>query len=140
MADPQVLNTLRTRADAIRSAIIKYEAKIAEAQRDLSHLNATIRLFEIGDDPLQFPVHMDLTRLFKRREIGNICKAALAEHGPLTTRELALHVIRAKGMDEGDKVLRQTISYRIVQSMRLLWKRGGIDSEGKRDGVRVWSY
>jgi hypothetical protein len=45
-----------------------------------------------------------------------------------------LRVIRAKGLDEADKVLRTSITYRIVQAMRLQAKRGKIESPDKRKG------
>lgn len=34
------------------------------------------------------------------------------------TRELAERVIHAKGLDEDDKVLRQSVTFRIVQTQR----------------------
>ena len=56
MSDPQVLVTLRRKRDAINEAIKLYEDKLAQARRDLANVSATIRLFEVGDEPLQFPV------------------------------------------------------------------------------------
>lgn len=139
MSDPNVLLTLRRRRDAINDAIKAYEDKLETARRDLAHIAATIRLFEIGDEPLQFPVYMDIGRLFRPREIGKLCHEALAIESPLDTRELALRVMRAKGMDESDKVLRSTVAHRVVQALSMRLKRGLITSEGKRDGVRLWS-
>nr|WP_047576646.1 hypothetical protein [Methylobacterium sp. ZNC0032] len=139
MSDPNVLLTLRRRRDAINEAIKAYEEKLETARRDLSHISATIRLFEVGDRPLEFPVYMDMGRLFRPREIGRLCHAELAKESPLDTRELALRVIRAKGMDEGDKVLRSTVAHRVVQALTMQMKRGLITSEGKRHGVRMWA-
>jgi hypothetical protein len=59
-----------------------------------------------------------------------ICKQALQQEGPLDTRELALRVVRAKGMDENDRILRKTIALRIVQALRLQERRGGVRGEG----------
>jgi hypothetical protein len=42
---------------------------------------------------------------------------------------------RAKGMDEGDAVLRKAINYRIVQAMRMQEKRGRVIGTGKRKGA-----
>ena len=56
----------------------------------------------------EFPAYVQLGRLWKRGEISAVCREALTDEGPLDTRELAVRVIRAKGLDEGDKVLRQT--------------------------------
>jgi hypothetical protein len=139
MAESQTLVVLRNKRDEIERAIASYEKAIEKAKRDLAHVNATLRLFESPAERTQFPVYVDTLRLFKRGEIVTLCKAALAQEGPLDTRELALRVVRAKGLDEGDTVLRQSIAYRIVQALRLQWKRGKIESPEKRAGARVWT-
>lgn len=128
MADPQIVNTLRRKRDAIEQAIANYEKKIEAAKLDLAHVNATLRLFESPDERTEFPVYVDTLRLFRRGEIVSICKKALAEEGPLDTRELALRVIRHKRLDEADTVLRTSITYRIVHALRSQWKRGRIES------------
>lgn len=139
MSDPQILGTLSRKRHEIEQAIAAYEKKLEAARHDLAHVNATLRLFQIEGERLEFPVYMDTLRLFRRGEIVTICKEALAKEGPLDTRELGLHVIRAKGLDEGDEVLRRSVVYRITQALTLQWKRGRIESEGKRKGVRIWS-
>lgn len=138
MADPQILTTLRRKRDDIEGVIAAYQRKIEDAKRDLSAVNATLRLFELNGEPREFPAHADLGRLWKRGEIVTVCRQALHKEGPLDTRELALRVIRAKGLDEGDKVIRQTVSFRIVQALSIAAKRGKIGSDGKRKGVRIW--
>jgi hypothetical protein len=138
MAESQTLVILRNKRDEIERAIANYEKQIEKARRDLAHVNATLRMFEAPADRTQFPVYVDTLRLFRRGEIVTLCKAALVEEGPLTTPELALRLVRAKGLDEGDKVLRVSLTYRIVQALRLQWKRGKIESPEKRGGVRLW--
>ena len=95
-------------------------------------------MFEAPEGRTEFPVYVNTLRLFRRDEIVAICKKALAEEGPLDTRELAQRVVVTKGLDEADTVLRTSITYRIVQAMRLQWKRGQVESPEKRGGVRVW--
>ncbi len=76
-----------------RSRSIAYpEGKLKDTRVDLSHVNAVIRPYEVGPDPRhQFPVHVDISRLFRRRELADLCKAALAaSEAPMTTRGLAL--------------------------------------------------
>ena len=138
MADPQVLSTLRRKRDDIEAAIATYRKKIDEAERDLSAVAATIRLFELNGEPQQFPAYADLGRLWKRGEVVTVCREALAKEGPLDTRELALRVIKAKGLDEADKVLRQSVAFRIVQALSIAAKRGKIGTLGKRRGLRLW--
>jgi len=139
MADPQIITTLTRKRDEIEAAIKLYEKKIAAAKRDLSSVNATMRLFKLDGDPSDIPAYVDTLRLFNRGEIVTICKAAMAQEGPLDTRELALRVIRAKGMDEGDSVLKTSLAFRIVQALRLQAKRGAVQALGKRKNVSLWS-
>ncbi|MCW2283657.1 hypothetical protein M2323_001429 [Rhodoblastus acidophilus] len=139
MADPLAISILRRKRDEIESAIAAYEAKIEEAKRDLSAVNTTLRLFELNGEPEQFPVYVEVRHLFKRGEIVKLCRAALAEEGPLDNRELALRVVRAKGLDEGDKVLRKSVSFRIVQALSMAARRGTVGDGGKRKGVRLWT-
>ncbi|MFG1189240.1 hypothetical protein [Xanthobacter flavus] len=139
MADPQVLSTLRRKRSEVEGFIAKLEKQIDTAKRDLSAINATIRIFEVNGEPREFPAYVEIHRLFKRGEMTAICRAALAEEGPLDTRELALRVIRAKGLDEGDKALRQTIALRIVQALRLHEQRGGVRRSGRLNGAIVWT-
>ena len=137
MTEPQVVTTLRRKRDEIERAIAGYEKKLAKARRDLAHVNATLRLFKLGQ-PGEAPPYVDLHRLFRRGEMATIAKAALAAEGELDTRELALRVIQAKGMDEADAVLRRSVAFRLVQALTMQAKRGTIMRLGKRNGVLIW--
>jgi hypothetical protein len=66
---------------------------------------------------------VDVHRLFAHREASTLCKQALAE-GPKDTRELALNVRHAKGLNTGDKVLARAISYRLIHMLRKQRLRG----------------
>jgi hypothetical protein len=139
MAELHIISTLTNKRDAIERVIAAYEEKIEACRRDLSNVNATLAIFAAPEGRTQFPVYMDTLRLFKRRELAALAKEALAKEGPLDTRELAVRVIRAKGMDEGDKVLRKSVAFRITQALQMQAKRGTIGVLPKRKGVRVWS-
>ncbi|GJE39010.1 hypothetical protein [Methylobacterium persicinum] len=77
------------------------EKKLEEARANLIHVNAVRRLFELPEDgqPLDFPVHMNLARLFLTGELMALAKAAMTSGNgaPLNTREIATFVIRHKG-------------------------------------------
>lgn len=77
MTDPQVINTLRAKAENLAGYIAKLEADLEQARADLSHVNATIHLFEAPGDGTPFPMHYNLDRLFRRREIGERSPTAL---------------------------------------------------------------
>jgi hypothetical protein len=139
MADPQILSTLRHKQADIENAIASYEKRIEEARRDLVAINAAIRIFDVNPGAGNVRAYMDVYRLFKRGEQIALCKAALAAEGPLSTPELAVRVMRAKGMDDSDKVLRKAITLRLVHALTQQCKRGQIGDGGRRKGgVRVW--
>lgn len=139
MADRQIITTLRTKRAEIERTIAAYDKRIAQAKRDLSAVNATLRLYEMDGERSEFPAYVDVSRLFKRGEMVTLARAALAEEGPLDTRELALRVIRAKGLDAEDTVLRTSVALRLVQALSIAVKRGTIGDAGRRAGVRVWA-
>jgi hypothetical protein len=76
MADPQILTTLRRKQSDIESAIVAYEKRIEEARRDLSAINAAIRLFSVETGAENVASYMDIYRLFKRGEQIAICKGS----------------------------------------------------------------
>ncbi|HWB46275.1 MAG TPA: hypothetical protein VG900_12600 [Hyphomicrobiaceae bacterium] len=140
MTDPQVVNTLRAKAENLQGYIAKLEADLEQARADLSHVVATLHLFEAPDADTPFPMHYNLDRLFKRREIGELCHKALAD-GPKSTRELADWIIAAKGFPAGDRHLRTSVAYRVVQALRMQEKRGGrVTRAGKLGGALVWKF
>lgn len=139
MAEEHALSILRKKRDDIRDMIAAYEKQIAIAKRDLVHVNATIQLFEVNGETPQFPVHMGLHRLFARGELLALCLEALkAAPDGLDTRELALAVVRAKGMDEGDRVLRASVGYKVVTIMPRQARKGVVVDCGRRKGVKLW--
>ena len=138
MGEPLAVVMLRKKRDRIRDVIAAYEAKLREAQIDLAHVNATLRLFAATGEPAEFPPYIDLNRVFRRGETTKFCLATLAVEGPLDTRQLTQRLMKAKGLDVADKVLSATIALRVVQTLRVRAKRGQIDGTDRRKGVCVW--
>ena len=138
MAEAHIVTTLRAKREEIEGYIAELEKRVARARRDLLHVTATLRLYETGQTD-DVPRYADLTRLFRPREIGRLVDAALADAGrPMSTRELALVVVRAKGWNEDDADLRKSVANRIVNMCTMRWKRRSLDSPGKQRGVRLW--
>jgi hypothetical protein len=82
--------------------------------------------------------YVDLNRHLRRGETTRICMEALANEGPLDTRQLALRIIKAKGLSESDKVLAQSIALRVVQTLRMRARRNKVECVTKTKGVCVW--
>jgi hypothetical protein len=139
MAEPHSVSILTRKRDKIRDTIAAYEAKLRQAQADLAHVNATLRLFAATGEPEDFPPYVDLNRVFRRGETTKFCIEAIRSEGPLDTRQLAQRLIKWKGLDTDDKVLVTTVSLRIVQSLRMRARRGQeLDGSERRKGVCVW--
>ncbi len=137
MAEIRTVTTLIKKRDEIRASIRMYEAKIGQARSDLANVTAVLRLFEVSGKAQDLARYMDSYRLFKRGEPWAICAKALAI-GPLSTKELALELMKAKGMDLKDAVLAKTIGHRLIHSLRMQEQRGRVKRDGKRHGVSVW--
>lgn len=139
MSELQIVLALRAKRDELDRIISSYEAVLATARRDFLSVNATLEIFEKGSELAAYPSHLSIARMFKRGELFELCKTALAEaHEGLDTRELACAVIRAKGMDPADGVLRKAIGFKIVRTMLRQQMRGQVQSTGKRKGTMMW--
>ena len=118
MAEPHIITTLRTKCDELDRIISSYEGALAAARRDFVNVYATLELFERNGEAVAYPSRLSIIRMFKWGELFILCKSALTEAPEgLDTRQLARTVIRVKGMDETDAVLRKAIGFRIVQVM-----------------------
>ena len=138
MGEPIIVIGLRRKRDQISGVIAEYERKIKDARADLAHVAAALRLFEVTGEASELPPYIDLNRLLKRGETTAICMKALADEGPLDTRELSERVMRAKGLPVADKVMAKSIALRIVQTLRMRAHNGKLDKPAMRKGVCLW--
>jgi hypothetical protein len=137
MPEIRTVTTLVKKRDEIRASIRMYEKRLEQAKSDLAHVCAVLRLFEASGRGQDLSRYMDSYRLFKRGEPWAICAAALV-NGPLSTKDLALELMKAKGMDLKDAVLAKTLGHRLIHSLRMQEQRKKVCREGKRHGVAVW--
>ncbi len=138
MAEIRTVTTLQLKRQQIVASISHYETQLEQARADLSSINAVIRVFEAGDDPRKLPVYADTFRLFVRGEKWKLCQKALAETPELTTRQLALYIMGAKGFDAKDSVLVLSMTRNITSTLRTRWLRGELTVVGKRNGMCIW--
>lgn len=138
MPELQVINTLNTKADSLRSHIVRLERELEETKAALSHVLATMHLFQPPTSSDEFPLHYNMAQLFKRREIVGYCTEAL-QGGPMDTRQLSDWIIAKKQFPNPDRHLKTSIAFRVVQALRLQEKRGGpIQRIGKVSNVVLW--
>lgn len=141
MAVPQIVNTLTAKRDEIEAHIKVLRDQLRAAESDLSAVTAVLSLYELSPTTqTRFPAYAHLNRLFAYGEMLNLAKDAIAEAGkPLTTREIALAIIRAKQWDERDMMLKKAVAYRLIQSLTRAEKHRRIKGCGKISGVNIWS-
>jgi hypothetical protein len=128
MALPQIVTTLQAKRNEIEAHIAELRRLIEKAERDLSSVTAVLALYEVSPETqTRFPAYAHLNRLFAYGEMFQLCKAALEDAGkPLTTREIAIAVIGAKGWDVADVMLRKAVAYRLIQSLTRAHAQGRI--------------
>jgi len=116
MAEIRTVTTLRSKRTEILASISLYEKRLAQARADLAPVTTCIAIFEASGDGEELSSYVDTQRLFARGEMIALCKDALAS-GSKTTKELALHVMAAKGLDTGDRVLAHAIGHRMIHAL-----------------------
>jgi hypothetical protein len=133
MGEIRTVTTLKHKVEEIRASIRMYEKKLAQAKSDLAHVNAAIRIFDPSDRPQDIARYVDSYRLFKRGEPWAICAAALAS-GPLTTKDLALALMRRRGWTWGIPYFRRPSATGL--SIRFGCRRSGgrCGARGRRKG------
>src|SRR5271169_1922773 len=136
MAEIRTVTTLRSKRAEILASISLYEKRLAQARADLAHISACIVIFEASGDGEDVSSYVDTHRMFARGEMVRLCKEALAS-GPKTTKELALHVMAAKGLDTGDRVLAHAMAQRMIHAFRQQERRGQLQDGEKVKGARV---
>lgn len=138
MSESSAVQILRNKRDEIAAAIANYEKRLAQARSDLAHVNAAITIFEASGERADLPPYVDVHRILARGEAMRLCKEALAE-GALNTRQLALAVMKAKGMDTTDRVLAKSVAARLIHALRQQWRRGLIERKAIERGVCIWA-
>jgi hypothetical protein len=136
MDDPLVIQTLKRKRAEISEVIAAYQGQIAQARHDLAHINASIRLFEGGEQNRAW--YIVSHGFFKKGEIADICVRHLKADGELNTRQLAERVMCEHNLDVTDTVLRNSVVFKVVQSLRHAARRKAVIMVDKRKGICVW--
>lgn len=139
MAEIRTVTTLRSKQAEIQRAIVGYEQRLAQARADLSHVTAAIAIFEASGDRDAMGAYVDIHRIWKRGEMMRLCQGFLKAEGPLSTPALTQRVMKASGLDAGDKILAKAVCHKIVYAMRAQHLRGKVADAGRRGGTRIWA-
>jgi hypothetical protein len=141
MTDPHVISALREKRALVAGLIEKLERKLEQHRADLTHIDGVLRLFQPDRDPGDIKpkrAYARRTRYFARNELSRLCSDALrtADGALMTTDDIAVRLIEAKGFDAADIVLHKAIGEQVLTIMRLFRKRGTVEQIGLGRGVR----
>jgi hypothetical protein len=117
MAKISTVTTLRSKRAEIISSIASYEKRLAQVRADLSHVNTWTALFEVSSKPGAAPPYVDTHSMFARGALMTSCKQARAS-GSKVTKELALDVMAARGLDTSNKKLAHVVATRLIHALR----------------------
>ena len=132
MADSHVVTALIRKRAELAGQIEHAQTALRQLIIDLDNLDATIRLFkpdidleEIRPQPVP-PRHAAL-----KGEISRMVMDTLRQsHRPLTTRDLAQHVMAERGLNTADKRLVKLVGKRVGACLRHQRAKGLLRSEG----------
>jgi hypothetical protein len=137
MEEPLIIKALRDKRAEIHGQIAAYQAQIAQAKHDLAHVNATIGMFT--DIECQRTRYIVSHGFFKKGEIADLCVRHLRQDKELTTRDLAERVMCERGLDPKDTALRNSVVFKVVQSLRHAARRKIVVMLKKRKGMCIWA-
>jgi multidrug resistance efflux pump len=136
MSEPLIIQSLKEKRAEIHGRIAAYQAQIAQAQHDLAHISAAIRLFT--DPEYQRARYLVSHGFFRKGEVADICVRHLRAGTELTTRELAERVMCERKLDVSDATLRNSVVFKVVQALRHAMRRRLVRMVEKRKGMCVW--
>src|ERR1700732_2224162 len=133
MTNTHVISALRLKRAEISGHIHDLEKRIARQRANLANLDATLKLFSPGMNPDAIPPKRAYrrTRYFAHNELSRLTQDALrTASGPLTTAEIAIAVMQAKGMPPGDAAFKEIVADRALTVLRRLANRGAAVKSG----------
>ncbi|MEZ5895030.1 MAG: hypothetical protein R3C51_01400 [Parvularculaceae bacterium] len=119
------LRALKDKRATLAGEIAQLKNKLAWAESQLKHLDATIGIFEPGCDPDAIPNKRPKKRvkLFRQGELGRMILDALrTADGPMRTQDVVSAVLIAMGHDE---TARTALAPRVRTNLQYLVNKAG---------------
>tara|TARA_R110000787_G_scaffold36855_4_gene93822 strand:+ start:2520 stop:2960 length:441 start_codon:yes stop_codon:yes gene_type:complete len=134
-----VSGLIRKRAE-LAGQMEHHQAMVRQLIIDLDHIDATLRLFQ-PDITLEDikPKPLPPRHAAYKGEVARVILGALRESSrPMTTEELAQHVMAGRSMNTADKNLTKTVTKRVGSCLRHHRAKGVLRSVKGADGFLVW--
>ena len=120
MAEPHVISSLRGKRSELAGLVLQLEHQLVQHRTSLAHLDATMRLFDPDIQPQDIRPRQQRPRSawFRQGECLRLIYDELRDAPqPLTTRELAVRIMRVKAMPIDDERRRELIQKTILGSL-----------------------
>jgi hypothetical protein len=110
------------------------QRRLDQHRADLTHIDGTLRVLATDLDPETIKPKRAYrrNRYFARNELSRLCLGVLrtTDGELLSTDDIAVQVIAAKGFDAGDAILRTAIREQVGSTVKRLHREGMIDNIG----------
>ncbi len=120
MAELHVVGALRNKRAELAGVVIQLEKQLAQQRTDLTHLDATMRLFDPQLRPNEIRPRQQRERSawFRPGECLRMIYDQLRDAAqPMTTRELAERIMRVKAMPATDDRHRELVQKTVLGSL-----------------------
>jgi hypothetical protein len=125
---PNTLAGLIDKRAEIAGKIAPARADLRQLIIDLDHIDAAIRIFDPTFDPDGIkPKRYPVGQVVYRGDLVRVVLSLLREApGPLTTKDIARHVMVERGMNTADDALLKVMTRRTGASLRHYRERGSV--------------
>jgi hypothetical protein len=120
MSEPHVIAALRRKRSELGGVVSQLEQRLVKHRADLAHLDATMRLFDPDIRPQEIRPRQQRAHSvwFRPGECLRLIYDELRDAPqPVTTRELAVRLMRVKAMPTNDDRCRELIQKTILGSL-----------------------
>jgi hypothetical protein len=100
-----IIPVLRSKRAEISGHILDLEKRVARFRADLANIDAAIRILSPGSEPGAIPPKRAYkrTKYFARNELARMALDLMRKaQEPLSAREIAVSIMKAKGLAMGD--------------------------------------
>lgn len=139
MENEHVLSGLLRKRAEIGGQLVEARAVVSRLAVDLDSVDATIRLFDPQADLAQLPVKpVPHRHAAYHGEISRPILSALRSAAePITTHDMTLRVLAARGLSTADKAFVRSMQKRVGAALRHMRRRGAVEAD-QRNGGNLW--
>jgi hypothetical protein len=137
MAETHVVSALVDKRAEIAGQITRFEQQLGQFRADLTHVDATIRLFAPDTIPAKVLRRSDgwfESGEVKRRVLDTLRRSGL----PMRAPDVVRTVMVEKGLDPADRRAFATVQLKVGSNLRQLTARGLLSRSARNSGAVLW--